>query len=303
MPTPPPDDTLRPALDRVIALTNGKGGVGKTSTTAALAVQLAEAGLRVLAVDLDPQGDLADDLGYTDRSDAGENVTTAVLTGGPLTPLHDIRPGLDVAAGGAHLEDLADALAAMNRRRDTRLAFARSLAATLAATHYDFVLVDTPGKGPILQMQALGAARWVLIPFRSDASSMKNLAEVARRFEEVADVNPDIAVLGVFLHGVTAGAAAVRRDVYTKIRALLGNGVPILTSWVRYAEAAAVDVRTRGQVPSELERLPPAAPWYARLRDPALPAAPAASSATLAGDYQHLAEEIFTRLSAEETVS
>jgi cellulose biosynthesis protein BcsQ len=303
MPTTPPDDALRPVLDRVIALTNGKGGVGKTSTTAALAVQLAEAGLHVLAVDLDPQGDLADDLGYIARSDLGENLMSAVLTGRPLTPLTGVRPGLDVVPGGAHLEDLADALAAMNRRRDTRLAFARSLAATLAATHYDFVLVDTPGKGPVLQMQALGAARWVLIPFRSDTSSMKNLAEVARRFEEVADVNPTIAVLGVFLHGVTAGATAVRRDVYARIRELLGNGVPILSSWVRYAEAAAVDVRARGQVPGELERLPAAGPWYARLRDPALPTGPAASSATLAGDYQHLAEEIFTRLSAEETTS
>ena len=61
-------------LDNVLLVTNGKGGVGKTSLVANLAGLAVKAGWSVLAVDLDPQGNLARDLGYVDRSDGGQGL-------------------------------------------------------------------------------------------------------------------------------------------------------------------------------------------------------------------------------------
>ncbi len=85
-------------LQRSIAVSNGKGGVGKTSVASHLAGIAAAAGWKVLAVDLDPQGNLGQDLGYyqADRGDSGRSLSDAVIDGTELVPLRDVRPNLDV---------------------------------------------------------------------------------------------------------------------------------------------------------------------------------------------------------------
>jgi len=90
----------RRALDRVIAVINGKGGVLKTTLTANIGGMLASSGYRVLLVDLDPQGNLAEDLGYTasDRDDEGRALAQGLMFGGTIEPLSQIRPNLDVIA-------------------------------------------------------------------------------------------------------------------------------------------------------------------------------------------------------------
>src|SRR5918911_1735859 len=83
-------------LQQAISVINGKGGTGKTSIVANLAGLFAAADYRILAVDLDPQGNLGRDLGYLEVSDAGQSLFSAVMTPGatPLVPLRDVRPGL-----------------------------------------------------------------------------------------------------------------------------------------------------------------------------------------------------------------
>ena len=103
------------ALGRVVCIANGKGGVAKTSLTANFAGLAAAAKYRVLIVDLDPQGDLSDDLGYfnSPEDDHGSGLATSMVTGQPLSPtLVGIRPRLDVVCGGEHLADVAGALVA-----------------------------------------------------------------------------------------------------------------------------------------------------------------------------------------------
>jgi len=90
---------------RAIAIANGKGGVGKTTITANLSGLLAAAGYRVLAVDTDPQGNLARDLAY--EGDGGQSLALAIQHGKPLEPLREVRPNLDVIAGGEALADVA----------------------------------------------------------------------------------------------------------------------------------------------------------------------------------------------------
>jgi len=87
----------RPALGRVVAVVNGKGGVGKTTITANVGGLLASSGYRVLLVDLDPQGNLGEELGYTGHpsDDRGRALAQALVFGGSLVPEADVRQGLE----------------------------------------------------------------------------------------------------------------------------------------------------------------------------------------------------------------
>src|SRR5204862_7551815 len=117
---------------------NGKGGTLKTSITANLAGLVAEGDMRVLAVDLDPQGNLAEDLGYGDdeRADEGLGLLEAVMAGRPLAPVRDVRPNLDVVPGGEHLTELAVMLQSRRQRDPSGVtALARSMAGV--AGEYD----------------------------------------------------------------------------------------------------------------------------------------------------------------------
>jgi chromosome partitioning protein len=292
----------RAQLARVIAVTNGKGGVGKTSTVAAAGVLAAQAGLRTLLVDLNPQGALGLDLGY--QGDDGAGLSSAVQFGGPLTVLPGVRQNLDVVPGGVFLEALMAALSSQMMRSSRNEVFSRfavSLAATLTATVYDLVLLDTAPSLELLELQALAAARWVLIPVRTDAASSATLTEVGRRFAVLTEVNPGLELLGVFMHAVSPSASAVRRETRSRIHALLGEDAPVLDSWIRYAESVAHQVRQRGLTPTELDdELRTAPAWYERLRDPSLPPRPAAASRTVAGDYERLTNEVVTRLQDAE---
>ncbi len=92
------------ALARVVVVAQGKGGVGKTSLTANVAGLAAASGHRVLAVDLDQQGNLARDLGYEPGD--GERLLQAFVAGQPVPVVKGIRPGLDVVPGGPAIGDL-----------------------------------------------------------------------------------------------------------------------------------------------------------------------------------------------------
>ena len=91
-------------IPNTIAFANGKGGVGKTSLSANCGGLAAAGGWRVLILDLDPQGNLARDLGY-DVAD-GQDLLNALITGTEPPLLKDVRPGLDVVPGGPTLADI-----------------------------------------------------------------------------------------------------------------------------------------------------------------------------------------------------
>jgi hypothetical protein len=85
-------DLDRGALSRVIAVINGKGGVFKTSLVANVGGLLAESASHVLLVDLDPQGNLAEDLGYADQSDGGRSLAASLCFGGTLICYWESEP-------------------------------------------------------------------------------------------------------------------------------------------------------------------------------------------------------------------
>lgn len=292
---------------RAIAIANGKGGVGKTTITANLSGLLAAAGYRVLAVDTDPQGNLARDLAY--EGDGGQSLALAIQHGKPLEPLREVRPNLDVIAGGEALADVAAvAISRSSRGGDLTAVLATRLPqlTTIAGEPYDFVLIDTPPGDRVLIGIALAAADYLLIPSRSDEASIDGLAVVAERFVAARERNPGLQLLGVALFGTTSRSRRLRDLVRRSIDAILEGVAPVLDSEIRYLESAAVDARRRGQLIHELEgaqaQAKTARLQRLRLGRHAGEELLSRDATALAGDYQDLAEELIRRIAVLEQV-
>lgn len=239
-------------LSRVVAVINGKGGVFKSSIVASVGGLLAEAGWRVLLVDFDIQGNLAEELGLADVTDEGRHQVDVVPDGLPLRPLETGRARLHVVCGGERIEDL-DSIMNGRQRGGPQWVYALASSIGAIADDYDLILIDCPPGFPTLQTMALVAARYALIPTRSDSSSRKGMRAVARRFDAARAYNPDLELIGVVRTGITVSAKRIRDKARREITEDLGGAAPVFETCIRYAENAAVNVRDRGRLPHELE--------------------------------------------------
>lgn len=171
---------------QTIAVTNFKGGSGKTTTTAHLAQYLALRGYRVLAVDLDPQSSLSALFGYQPEMDVGENETLygALRYDDRRRPLREVArqtyfPGLDLVPGNLELQEFeheTPRMLAGQRRPGEEVFFARIATAIASVGElYDVVVIDCPPQLGFLTLGALCAATSVLVtvhPQMLDIASM-----------------------------------------------------------------------------------------------------------------------------------
>lgn len=309
------------AFPRCISVAVGKGGVGKTSLTSNTAGILAQQGYRVLAISLDPQDNLGEDLGYahSGASDDGTNLAAAMRGETPLQPLKDVRPRLDVVCGGDALEaaisdiyygrflqmvpeglrdQVEDAVHARSGSRYTHPDYALADALAPIQATYDVILVDCPPGHHILQHQALVASRWLIVPTNTDSSSRKGIARLAERLQAAREINPAVGLLGVALFDVPANATRIRGAAVAAIARDLGTDEPIFRTSIRTARAAAHDARERGQLMLELAADVAAQdPWWkTKTSAPSL----ARSAKGVAQDYESLALEISGALAAME---
>jgi chromosome partitioning protein len=146
-------------IPNVVLVANGKGGVYKTSLVANLAVLAARGGWRVLAVDLDPQGNLARDLGYMDQSDGGAELLTAVTQGRAAEPMRGVREHLDVLAGGPSTDDLLGLLTSKAMRGDEEVLRVLEHALAPITPDYHLVLFDIGPSQSWLHRAAMTTAR------------------------------------------------------------------------------------------------------------------------------------------------
>ena len=302
----------RSRLRRVIAVMNRKGGVGKTSITSNLAGVLAQAGYKVLAIDLDQQGNLGDDLGYrhTDYNDHGAALFFALNSGTPLAPAKGIRENLDVVPAGEQTALLADTLTGRQRRNeDPSFGLADKLAEI--ADQYDIVLIDCPPGDTAIQAQALVAARWILIPTQPDSGSLNGLEQLAREVIATQPKNPTIMPLGAVLFPIDSRAKRMKARKHEEIREIMGDLAPVFTTSIRFSQTSGVDSRDRGQLAIELARDAEEQDPFARAK--ALKARKAGetveetpsqrisdSAGSLAEDYVELTGEILQALAAHE---
>lgn len=228
---------------------NGKGGVGKTSICANVAGVAAATGWRVLAVDLDHQANLGNDLGYKDAGtdDDGHGLADAVMHGRPLQPIRDVRPGLDVLPAGSHLNRLWRWMGSDPVTRITRL----DEAIQPLAAAYDVVMIDSPPAGGIAVDAALAAAHWLVIPVKADEASLDGLELMARQFATARRANPALELAGVAMFDFSMQGSAIRREVRRSLMQDLNGIAPVYRSFIRRSDRSAVDMRRSGLLAHE----------------------------------------------------
>jgi chromosome partitioning protein len=176
---------------KVIAFANQKGGVAKTTTTLNLAVAFAESGHRVLAIDLDPQGNLTMSQGI-DPDKVEKSMFDVLVHRMPISEIVQHRE-IDVAVGSI---DLAGAEIAMS----TQIGRERSLEKAIdeVGDDYDFICIDTPPSLGLLTVNALTAADKVIVPVQCEYLSMRGLVQLQNTLEMIREnLNAGIEIEGI----------------------------------------------------------------------------------------------------------
>lgn len=183
------------AVSRVIAVTNQKGGVGKTTTAVNLATALTSVGHRVLLVDLDPQGNAGTGLGVrraTIRHSVYDVLCGRVAPHRAVVPT--VVPRLDIMPSSVHLSG-ADVELAAEKGREARLKHALNM-----MHDYDYILIDCPPSLNLLTLNALVAAQSVLVPLQCEFYALEGLTQLYKTIKRVQKhYNPTLDICGIAL--------------------------------------------------------------------------------------------------------
>jgi len=204
-PSSAPDRELpiQPArAQRVLAVANQKGGVGKTTTAINLGTALAAIGEQVLVVDLDPQGNASTGLGIDRRSRRystydvliGEATLRDAIVATAVPRLHLAPSTLDLS--GLELE--------IGQARDRAFRLRSALAplntAMPGATSFSYVLVDCPPSLNLLTVNAMAAAHAILVPLQCEFFALEGLSQLLKTVEQVREqLNPGLTIHGIVL--------------------------------------------------------------------------------------------------------
>ena len=203
---------------QIITIANQKGGTAKSTTAAALAQAAAYRGRRVLAIDLDPQGNLS----FFLAADVNRPGAFDVLDGHPAADaVQTTADGLDVIPASWNLQTISSSRGS-----------ARRLKAALEpiAGSYDVVFIDTPPTAGELQYNALMAATDLLIPLQTDIVGLQGLYQMADTARQIQQSNPALTLTGYVLTR-SGGRSTLARQMAETIQAQAqGMGIPFLAA-------------------------------------------------------------------------
>jgi len=226
----------KPAQTRVLTVANQKGGVGKTTTTVNIAAALAQAGLTVLVIDIDPQGNASTALGIEHHAEV-TSIYDVLVEG---TALHEVVqecpdvPGLwcapaTIDLAGAEIELVS--LVARETRLQKAIAAYLEHTATEGGVVPDYVLIDCPPSLGLLTVNAFVAAHEVFIPIQCEYYALEGLSQLLKNIELIRNhLNPDLHVSTILLT-MYDGRTRLSAQVADEVRAhfpdqVLRNTVP-----------------------------------------------------------------------------
>jgi chromosome partitioning protein len=181
----------QPRVARVLAFANQKGGVAKTTSTLNLAAALSEQGLKVLIVDMDPQGNLTMSQGL--NPDAIERSMFDVLV--HRLPLEHVIHNAEVDLAVSSI-DLAGAELALSSMIGRERALEKALLPL--KENYDYILIDTPPSLGLLTINALVAADGVIVPVQCEYLSLRGLVQLENTLSMIREnLNPNVAIVGI----------------------------------------------------------------------------------------------------------
>jgi chromosome partitioning protein len=242
----------KPGMARIIAIANQKGGVGKSTTAVSLGAALADAGFRVLVIDLDPQGNASTGMGI--RHEAREvTVYDVIVAEAPVddaiiaTPVDrlDALPStIDLA--GAEIELVSQF------SREGRLKRALD---PVREGRYDFILLDCPPSLGLLTVNALTAAEELIVPIQCEYYALEGLGQLLRNVNLVQqNINPELRLSGIVMT-MFDPRTKLSEQVVAEVKRFFGDLVydVIIPRTVRLSEApgfgqpiTVYDPRSRG---------------------------------------------------------
>lgn len=228
----------------VLAVSNQKGGTGKTTTCENLGIGLAQEGKKVLLVDTDPQASLTVALGYPRPDELPFTLSDAmekIMMEQPFAPgeglLHHPE-GVDLMPANIMLSGLEVSLVnAMNREKILKQYL------DTVRREYDFILLDCMPSLGMLTVNALAAADQVLIPVQSQYLSAKGLEQLLQTISKVRrQINPKLKIEGILLTMVDS-RTNYAKEISALIREAYGNNIKVFSTdiprSVRAAEISA----------------------------------------------------------------
>lgn len=180
-------------MGKVITFSNQKGGVGKTTTTASVAACVAQKGFRVLAIDLDPQGNLSFCLG-ADSSELCASIYNVLKGEIRIRQAIQRAPQTDIIASNILLSSIELEFTASGREYLLREALEP------IRSQYDFIFIDSPPALSILTVNAFTATDFIVVPMLSDIFSLQGIAQLHDTVERVRKYcNPSLRYAGILL--------------------------------------------------------------------------------------------------------
>ncbi len=222
-------------MGKIIAFSNQKGGVGKTTTCVNMSAYLAKKGYKCLIVDLDPQGNATTGLGFA-KNEVKNSVYNVMIDEMPIEEavVKTCVDGLDILPSNI---DLAGAEVELVYVKDREKVLKKVL--EKAVKSYDFITIDCPPSLGLLTINALASADTVIIPIQSEYYALEGLSQLMNTIKLVVKhLNSSLKIEGVVLT-MNDNRAIISRQISEEIRKFFGKRVfdTVIPRNIRLAEA------------------------------------------------------------------